>query len=63
MKISFFKTVFVVAGILFTAATAHAANFNIPGGSLKSALNAYASQTGVPVVYLDRNTIARAARA
>jgi iron complex outermembrane receptor protein len=54
MKLSFFKIVFVAAGILFTAVAAHAANFNIPGGSLKSALNAYASQTGVPLVYLDQ---------
>ncbi|HSZ75201.1 MAG TPA: TonB-dependent receptor [Rhizomicrobium sp.] len=54
MKLSFFKTVFVAAGILFTTVAAQAANFNIPGGSLKAALNAYASQTGVPLVYLDQ---------
>jgi hypothetical protein len=31
-------------------AAAHAENFNVPGGSLKAALDAYAAQAGVQLV-------------
>ncbi len=35
------------------AGYAHAAEFNIAGGDLKSALKSYASSTGLPLIYLD----------
>ena len=47
----------VLAGSVSAAVlsvTALAADFDIPGGSLKAALNAYAAQTGVPLIYLDQ---------
>jgi len=42
----------LLAGICAAAlsAGAYAANFNIPGGDLESALNSYASQTGVQLI-------------
>ena len=41
----------VLACCGFVAAAALAENFNIPGGDLKSALDSYAKQAGVTLVY------------
>ncbi len=41
------------ASALAFAATAHAANFNIPGGDLETALNAYSIQAVVPLIVSD----------
>src|SRR6185437_302187 len=38
------------AALLFFGAAAHAETFNIPGGDLKFALDAYARQTGVNLI-------------
>jgi iron complex outermembrane receptor protein len=42
-----------VAVLFAFASSAFAANFNIPSGDLKAALNAYMAQTGVALLYLD----------
>src|SRR5262249_29084851 len=39
------------AGVLVLASTAHADQFNIPGGDLKPAPDAYAAQTSVQLLY------------
>jgi outer membrane receptor protein involved in Fe transport len=43
------------ASIFALSSNALAADFDIPGGSLKAALDAYATQTGVPLIYLDED--------
>ena len=43
-------TLMLGASIAALAASANAATFDIPGGNLKSALDAYAQQTGVSLV-------------
>ena len=43
------------ASAIVMAAPAFAGNFNIPGGDLKSALDGYAAQTGVALIYPARD--------
>jgi outer membrane receptor protein involved in Fe transport len=43
----------VALGALALAPFAHAEDFNIPGGNLKSALDKYATQTGKPLLYVN----------
>ncbi|HSZ11440.1 MAG TPA: TonB-dependent receptor, partial [Rhizomicrobium sp.] len=50
--INFTKMVFIGAASLF-ATMAMATEFDIPGGSLDAALNAYGKQTGVQLIYSD----------
>ncbi len=45
-----FHTALLTSACLFTSA-AFAASFNIPGGDLKSALDAYAHQSGITLMY------------
>ncbi len=49
MKLAYLKHTASIAA-LFIAMAAHAESFNIPGGDLKSALDAYARQTGVNLI-------------
>ncbi len=49
MKLAYLKHTVSVA-TLFVTFAAHAESFNIPGGDLKSALDAYARQTGVNLI-------------
>ncbi|HEY5238539.1 MAG TPA: STN domain-containing protein, partial [Rhizomicrobium sp.] len=55
MKYSWKIFVAAMAASMALATASFAANFDIPGGSLKSALNAYATQTGIPLIYLDQD--------
>jgi hypothetical protein len=49
VKLTYLNTASIAALLLF-AGTAHAEPFNIPSGDLKSALDAYARQTGVNLI-------------
>ena len=49
MKLAYLKHTASMATLLMAFA-AHAESFNIPGGDLKSALDAYAHQTGVNLI-------------
>jgi len=50
---SYLKGTVALCAIAF-AVPAHAENFNIPGGDLKSALDRYTTQTGTPVIYVTK---------
>jgi iron complex outermembrane receptor protein len=51
-KVTYFKAVLAGgASLLALASQAYAANFNIPGGDLKGALDSYAQQTSVALLY------------
>ncbi len=51
MKQSFFKTALLSAVAITSISPALAAGFNISGGDLKTALDAYAKQSGVALMY------------
>ena len=50
---NFRNTLLAGSALAFIATTAHAGSFDIAGGDLKSALGAYAAQTGVPLMVSD----------
>jgi outer membrane receptor protein involved in Fe transport len=50
VKLTYFKHTASAAALLLFAGSAHAETFNIPSGDLKSALDAYARQTGVNLI-------------
>jgi iron complex outermembrane receptor protein len=54
LKLRFLKSAGLAgASIIALASSANAAQFNIPGGDLKSALHAFATQTGVELIAAD----------
>jgi iron complex outermembrane receptor protein len=53
MRVSLKSALIGSASAIALATAAHAENFNIPGGDLETALNAYASQTGVALILSD----------
>ncbi len=48
------RTALLASVATFAAMAANAADFNIPGGDLKSALDSYSRQTGVSLLYSDQ---------
>ena len=49
-----FKSAMLASAAIAACASANAADFNIPGGDLKGALDSYSRQTGVSLLYSDQ---------
>ena len=49
-----FKSTMLAGAAIAACASANAADFNIPGGDLKGALDSYSRQTGVSLLYSDQ---------
>lgn len=50
-RYTYVRSLFLGASVaVLTVASAHAESFNIPGGDLDSALDAYTTQSGVAVI-------------